>query len=56
MNLTTVLTAVRNLGGRMPPVRLVGRHPEFVGERMGLSPTVVSAVPRAVALIEGDHH
>jgi hydrogenase maturation protease len=52
MNLTTVLTAVRNLGGQMPPVLLVGCQPEFVGERMGLSPTVEGAVPRAVALVE----
>ncbi|HEY7371603.1 MAG TPA: hydrogenase maturation protease [Polyangia bacterium] len=52
MNLTTVLTAVRNLGAQMPPVLLVGCQPEFIGERMGLSPTVEGAVPRAVALVE----
>jgi hydrogenase maturation protease len=52
MNLTTVLTTVRNLGGQMPPVLLVGCQPEFIGERMGLSPTVLGAVPGAVALVE----
>jgi len=52
MNLETVVTAVRNLGGVVPPLLLVGCQPEFVGERMGLSAVVQDAVPRAVALVE----
>jgi hypothetical protein len=36
----------------VPPVLLVGCQPAFIGEQIGLSPTVASAVPAAVALIE----
>jgi hypothetical protein len=36
----------------MPPVLLVGCQPEFIGERLGLSPTVLGAVPDAMALVE----
>ena len=52
MNLATVVDALRGLGGEVPPVLLVGCQPAFIGEEMGLSPTVASAVPAAVALIE----
>src|SRR5262245_45408207 len=52
MSLATVLTAVRGLGGDLPPLLLIGCQPEFVGERMGLSPIVQRAVPRAVELVE----
>jgi len=43
---------VRGLGGVVPPLLLVGCQPEFVGERMGLSPVVQAAVADAVALVE----
>jgi hydrogenase maturation protease len=52
MSLATVITALRGLGGTVPPLLLVGCQPEFVGERMGLTPIVQDAVPRAVALVE----
>lgn len=52
MNLATVVDALRGLGGEVPPVLIVGCQPAFIGEQMGLSPTVASAVPAAVALID----
>ena len=52
MNLETVVAALRGLGGEVPPILLVGCQPEFVGDRMGLTPVVERAVPRAVALVE----
>jgi hydrogenase maturation protease len=52
MNLATVVDALRGLGGEVPPVLVVGCQPAFIGEQIGLSPTVASAVPAAVALIE----
>jgi hydrogenase maturation protease len=51
MNLDTVLSAVRNLGGELPPIRLVGCEPAFLGERMGLSAEVESAIPRAIEIV-----
>jgi hypothetical protein len=36
----------------VPPVLVVGCQPEFVGERMELSPAVQQAVPAAVSLVE----
>jgi hydrogenase maturation protease len=51
MNLETVLAAVRSLGGDLPPTLLVGCEPAFVGEHMGLSPTVEGAVPLAVKMV-----
>jgi hydrogenase maturation protease len=52
MSLQTVIAALRGLGGEVPPLLLVGCQPEFVGERMGLSPAVQEAVAGAVALVE----
>src|SRR5262249_52812579 len=52
MNLPSVIAALRGLGGRVPPVLVVGCQPEFIGERMGLSPVVQAAVPGAVELVE----
>jgi hydrogenase maturation protease len=52
MSLQTVLAALRGLGGEVPPILLIGCQPEFVGERMGLSPAVQEAVAGAVALVE----
>lgn len=51
MNLETVIAAVRSLGGEPPPIVLVGCEPAFIGEHMGLSPTVERALPRAMALV-----
>jgi hydrogenase maturation protease len=53
MSITTVVTAAWTLGGKTPPILLVGCEPEFVGERMGLSPVVRKAVPKAEDLIRG---
>jgi hydrogenase maturation protease len=52
MSLQTVIASLRGLGGEVPPILLVGCQPEFVGERMGLSPAVQEAVAGAVALVE----
>ena len=52
MTLETVIASLRGLGGEVPPILLIGCQPEFIGERMGLSPVVQRAVPRAVALVE----
>jgi hydrogenase maturation protease len=52
MSLQTVIAALRGLGGEVPPMLLVGCQPEFMGERMGLSPAVQEAVTGAVALVE----
>lgn len=51
MNLETVIAAVRSLGAEPPPIIVVGCEPAFIGERMGLTPPVERAVPRAVALV-----
>jgi hydrogenase maturation protease len=52
MNLETVLGSLRILGGEIPRVRLVGCQPEFIGERMSLSPAVQRVVSEAAVLIE----
>jgi len=51
MNLETVLAAVHSLGGELPRTLLVGCEPAFVGEHMGLSPTVEGAVPLAMKMV-----
>jgi len=53
MSITTVVTAAWTLGGKSPPILLVGCEPEFIGERMGLSAVVKGAVPKAEDLIRG---
>jgi Ni,Fe-hydrogenase maturation factor len=53
MSITTVVTAAWTLGGKSPPILLVGCEPELVGERMGLSPVVKRAIPKAEDLIRG---
>ena len=53
MSIVTVVTAAWTLGGKSPPILLVGCEPHFVGERMGLSPVVRRAVPKAEDLIRG---
>lgn len=51
-----VLAMARTLGRLTAPIYIVGCEPQDLGEelegRIGLSPAVVSAVPRAVAMIE----
>jgi hydrogenase maturation protease len=51
MNLDTVVTAVWTLGGKRPPILLVGCEPSYIGERMGLSPVVKRAMPKVEDLI-----
>jgi hydrogenase maturation protease len=53
MSMTTVVTAAWTLGGKAPPILLVGCEPEFVGERMGLSVAVKSALAKTEDLIHG---
>jgi hydrogenase maturation protease len=50
-DLPSVFAAVKDLGGRLPPVRIVGCEPASVDEGMGLSPPVEAAVGPAVALV-----
>lgn len=51
MSLPFVFAAVRELGGALPRVLIVGCDPEDVEPGMGLSTSVARAVPAAVALI-----
>jgi hydrogenase maturation protease len=51
MNIDTVVTAVWTLGGKRPPILLVGCEPSFIGERMGLSPAARRALPKVQQLI-----
>ena len=51
MSLPVVFAMVRQLGGTLPPVRVVGCEPATVGERLGLGPEIASAVPHAVELV-----
>ncbi|HEY4395343.1 MAG TPA: hydrogenase maturation protease [Polyangia bacterium] len=51
MSIDTVVTAFWTLGGKRPPVLLIGCEPSFIGERTGLSPVVKRGLPKAVALI-----
>jgi hydrogenase maturation protease len=51
MNIDTVVTAFWTLGGKRPPILLVGCEPSFIGERMGLSPVVRRALPKVQQLI-----
>jgi hydrogenase maturation protease len=53
MSIVTVVTAIWTLGGKPPPILLVGCEPAFVGERTGLSPAVKNALPKAEDLIRG---
>jgi hydrogenase maturation protease len=51
MSIDTVVTACWTLGGKSPPILLVGCEPDFIGERTGLSPAVTGALPRAEQLV-----
>jgi hydrogenase maturation protease len=51
LDLVSVFSQVRSLGGTLPPVRLVGCEPSEAAERIGLSPAVERAVAPAVALV-----
>jgi hydrogenase maturation protease len=57
INPENVLRLVRSLGGRPPPLRVVGCEPATLGSdedpALGLSPAVQPAVDEAVRLIEG---
>jgi len=58
MDPVAVLASLESLGGRLPRTIVVGCQPADVGERIGLSPPVQSAVLRAVdtvrRLLAGD--
>jgi hydrogenase maturation protease len=51
MNIDTVVTALWTLGGKRPPILLVGCEPSFLGERMGLSAAAKRALPKVVELV-----
>jgi hydrogenase maturation protease len=57
MNPLKVLLMVQSMGGKLPPLRLVGCEPAFLGTEeepaMGLSDTVLASVDEAVGLVEG---
>ena len=57
MNPMNVLRLVRSMGGRPPPMRVVGCEPATLGSEedpaLGLSEPVAAAVDEAVRLIEG---
>ena len=46
-----MLGSLAGLGGRLPPTYVVGCRPSDVGERIGLSPEVEAAVPRAMEAV-----
>ena len=48
MNPVAVLSGLPALGGELPPTYVVGAAPADLDERMGLSPVLTAAVPRAV--------
>jgi hydrogenase maturation protease len=50
-SIDTVVTACWTLGGKTPPILLVGCEPDFVGEKTGLSRAVTAALPRAEQLV-----
>jgi hydrogenase maturation protease len=56
MDPVRVLAAARNLGATLPPIRLVGCEPKFLGSEEeladGLSGPVSEAVEPAVAMVE----
>lgn len=51
MDLASVFTSVRSMGGQLPPIRIVGCEPLSVGEGIGLSPQVESGIEPALVLV-----
>lgn len=51
MNLPVVFTAVRELGGALPPTLIVGCEPAATEPGIGLSSSVEAAIPAALDLI-----
>lgn len=51
MDLPAVFSTLVAMGGKVPPLRLVGCEARDVGEQMGLSPPVEAAVPIAMRLV-----
>lgn len=51
INLPLVFSAVRELGGRMPPTLVVGCEPALTEATLGLSPAVTAAIPAAAELV-----
>lgn len=51
MEPTAVLASLGSLGGELPPTYVVGCEPAEVGEGMGFTPAVASAVDQAVETV-----
>lgn len=51
MNINVVCGAVRQLGGAMPPMLVVGCEPASIDPGIGLSAHVTGAIPGAIELI-----
>ena len=51
MNLSIVFTTLQQLGGTLPPTRIVGCEPATIEPRIGLSTVVTHAIPGAIELI-----
>ena len=51
IDLSSVLDTVREIGGTVPPILIVGCEPESISPGMQLSASVEAAVPGAIALI-----
>jgi hydrogenase maturation protease len=51
MNLAAVFANVRTMGATLPRTLIVGCQPAVIDERLGLSPAVAGAIPRAVATV-----
>jgi hydrogenase maturation protease len=53
MQLPAVFASVRTLGGRLPPIRIVGCEPANTSPHIGLSPAIHGALAGALQMI---HH
>jgi hydrogenase maturation protease len=51
MNLSVVFATLQQLGGTLPPTRIVGCEPATIEPGIGLSPVVTRAIPGAIDLI-----
>jgi hydrogenase maturation protease len=51
MDLGAVFGMLREMGGQVPPTRIVGCEPADLGERMELSPSVRRSIEPAIAMI-----
>ncbi|MDB4961908.1 MAG: Hydrogenase maturation protease [Myxococcales bacterium] len=51
MQLPAVFASVRTLGGRLPPIRIVGCEPADTSPHIGLSPAIEGALAGALEMI-----